>query len=301
MNVSQLSAISANLGTITAGSITSATYTSVAVGASSGRSLVIDGDSSKNIKFYFNTQLSGFIATNLHTSGEDEYLRIQAASGRSFRFRASRIEVNGNFAPDSDNAFTCGTSADRWSDGLFEDITVDDLTVNDSLDKPGGSFKIDHPLKPKTHILRHSFVESPDMMNIYKGRVSVVNGKATITLPDYFEALNMDFEYSLTPIKVLASVCIKEEVKNNKFKIIASEDCDVSWVVYGVRHDRFADENRIIVEEEKEIKNYMYSGYTGEARNRFDQIKGVDTKKRKEKKKSKMKKEKVDYSTVLEI
>jgi len=131
ISVSTLSAITANLGTITAGSITSATYTSVAVGASSGRSCVIDGDSSKNIKFYYNNTLSGYIATSLHTSGEDEYMRIQVDSGRSLRFRESRIECNGDFTPDSDNNYTCGSHSDRWSDGRFEDINVDDLTVND--------------------------------------------------------------------------------------------------------------------------------------------------------------------------
>jgi hypothetical protein len=42
------------------------------------------------------------------------------------------------------------------------------------LSKGGGSFEIDHPLDPENRILRHSFVESPDMMNIYNGNVTVL-------------------------------------------------------------------------------------------------------------------------------
>ena len=130
IDVSLLSAISANMGSITAGKITGGTFISKALGTSSGRSCVIDGDSKKNIKFYHNNTLSGWLATSLHTSGEDEYLRLEVDSGRSLRFRESRIECNGNFTPDSDNDYTCGSSANRWSDGRFEDLNVDDLTVN---------------------------------------------------------------------------------------------------------------------------------------------------------------------------
>jgi len=38
-----------------------------------------------------------------------------------------------------------------------------------TVSKGGGSFKIDHPLDPSNKTLSHSFVESPDMMNIYNG------------------------------------------------------------------------------------------------------------------------------------
>ena len=34
------------------------------------------------------------------------------------------------------------------------------------MSKPGGSFKIDHPVDPACKYLYHSFVESPDMMNV---------------------------------------------------------------------------------------------------------------------------------------
>ncbi len=58
----------------------------------------------------------------------------------------------------------------------------------------GGSFKIDDPIEPSEKYLSHSFVESPDMMNIYNGNV-VTNAKgyAVVTMPEWFEALNQRF------------------------------------------------------------------------------------------------------------
>jgi hypothetical protein len=63
------------------------------------------------------------------------------------------------------------------------------------------SFKIDNPLDPANKYLCHSFVESPDMKNVYDGVVVLDRkGKAEIELPDWFGALNKDFRYQLTAI-----------------------------------------------------------------------------------------------------
>src|SRR6202023_673525 len=72
------------------------------------------------------------------------------------------------------------------------------LSVGGTLSKAAGSFKIDHPLDPENKYLYHSFVESPDMMNIYNGNVVLdANGQAIVQMPDWFEALNQDFRYQL--------------------------------------------------------------------------------------------------------
>ena len=45
------------------------------------------------------------------------------------------------------------------------------VKITGNLEKAGGSFKIDHPLDPANKYLYHSFVESPDMKNVYDGVV----------------------------------------------------------------------------------------------------------------------------------
>ncbi len=127
------------------------------------------------------------------------------------------------------------------------------VEVTGNLSKGGGSFKIDHPLDPANKYLYHSFVESPDMMNIYNGVVALdAQGEAIVTLPDYFDALNRDFRYQLTCIGGFAPVYVAAEIAGNQFKIAGgSPGLKVSWQVTGVRQDAFANKHRIPVEEDK--------------------------------------------------
>jgi hypothetical protein len=130
------------------------------------------------------------------------------------------------------------------------------VSVTGTLSKGAGSFKIDDPIDPENKYLYHSFVESPDMMNIYNGNV-VTDGKgfATITLPPYFEALNKDFRYQLTVVGTFAQAIIKEKVKDNHFVIQTNQpNVEVSWQVTGIRQDGFANAHRIPEEIEKELE-----------------------------------------------
>lgn len=125
--------------------------------------------------------------------------------------------------------------------------------VAGTLSKTAGSFKIDHPLDPDRKWLQHSFVESPDMMNVYNGNVVLDGaGKAVVELPNYFDALNTDFRYQLTPIGGSAPVYIASKVDGNKFGIAGgTPGLEVSWQVTGVRQDAYAKAHRIKVETPK--------------------------------------------------
>jgi hypothetical protein len=125
--------------------------------------------------------------------------------------------------------------------------------VNGTLSKSAGSFKIDHPLDPENKYLVHSFVESPDMMNIYNGNVTTdARGYAVVTLPEWFEVLNTDFRYQLTVIGQFAQAIVAQEIRNNQFVIRTDKpNVKVSWQVTGVRKDPYAQQHRIPVEEWK--------------------------------------------------
>ncbi|OKI37113.1 hypothetical protein A6A29_41145 [Streptomyces sp. TSRI0281] len=125
--------------------------------------------------------------------------------------------------------------------------------VTGALTKGSGGFKIDHPLDPQNKYLLHSFVESPDMLNVYFGNVETDdNGAAVVELPSYFEALNHDFTYHLTSIGQFAQAIVAEEVQENRFSIRTDKpNVKVSWQVTGVRQDPYATRNRIVPEEDK--------------------------------------------------
>lgn len=123
-----------------------------------------------------------------------------------------------------------------------------------TLTKPAGSFEIDHPLDPANKYLYHSFVESPDMMNIYNGNAKLdANGEAWVELPMWFQALNKDYRYQLTPVGAPGpNLYIAEKISNNRFKIAGgTPESEVSWQVTGVRQDVYANKHRIQVEVEK--------------------------------------------------
>ena len=147
--------------------------------------------------------------------------------------------------------------------------TFVNLNVNGTLAKDSGSFRISHPLESKkdTHYLIHSFVESPQANNIYRGKVDLVDGTATVNLDTVstmtsgtFAALNREIHVYTTNESDWDAV--KGSVSGNTLTINcqnASSTATVSWLVIGERQDQhmidtdWTDSNdKVIVEREKE-------------------------------------------------
>ncbi len=180
--------------------------------------------------------------------------------------------LNGNFVPPGFGVVANGGDNDDsltvTGDGLLAMPGFDccgggtglagnfqgDVDVAGNLSKSSGSFKIDDPIDPANKYLYHSFVESPDMMNIYNG-VAVLDsdGTAVVQLPEWFEALNRDYRYQLTAIGAAApNLHIAQEVANHQFSIGGgSAGLKVSWQVTGIRQDAWANAHRIPVEVQK--------------------------------------------------
>ncbi len=148
----------------------------------------------------------------------------------------------------------------KWA-GMFEG----DVWVKGTIEKTAGNFKIDHPLDPENKFLVHSFVESPEMKNIYDG-IAVLDekGEAIVIMPEWFDALNKDFRYQLTCVGGYSQVYIAEEMSGNQFKIAGGRPgLKVSWMVTGVRHDPYAEANPIVVEQQKKEPDkgrYIFPG-----------------------------------------
>jgi hypothetical protein len=137
------------------------------------------------------------------------------------------------------------------------------LGVNGALSKGSGSFRIDHPLKPKTHQLVHSFVESPRAENLYSGMVDLVNGKATVNIDEHsgmtegtYEALNHTRSWSSSNESGYSPV--KCSMDGNILTIECLDPLSSDTVYFEVRGERkdqhmletsWTDENgRVVVE-----------------------------------------------------
>lgn len=147
--------------------------------------------------------------------------------------------------------------------GLFQGNVLmgGHVYIYGSLSKPGGSFRIDHPLDPGNKYLSHSFVESPDMLNVYNGLVQLDDqGAAIVEFPEWFDALNHEFRYQLTPIGSPApGLHVASEIARRSFRIAGgTPKGKVSWQVTGIRKDKWANANRIQVEEDKPSQDRGY-------------------------------------------
>ena len=108
---------------------------------------------------------------------------------------------------------------------------------------------IDDPLDPKNKLLYHSFVESPDVKNIYDGTATLdKSGEAVIALPVYFDALNNNVRYQIKPIGApMPNLYIKEEEHDNRFAVGGgAPGGKISWQITGIRHDPYIEANPII-------------------------------------------------------
>ena len=115
-----------------------------------------------------------------------------------------------------------------------------DVNITGSLSKGSGSFLIDHPDDPLHKTLRHNFVESPENLCLYRGKVHLdENGTATVRMPDYFKSLTKEDEASinLTPVGKPFLVGAEWNEDFSAFTIYGEPNRDVWWTVYADRDD----------------------------------------------------------------
>jgi hypothetical protein len=116
------------------------------------------------------------------------------------------------------------------------------------------NFLIDHPLDPENLYLAHAVVESDQPLNSYSGNTVLDNaGRAQITLPDWFDAVNTDFRYQLTAIGAPAPMLhVESEIQDNAFHIAGGPPgLKVSWNVTARRNDPYLQTHPFEVETAK--------------------------------------------------
>ena len=236
-----------------------------------GDSLRVNGPVIANGTSSFNNiNMGGTLTVPIITGTQAAFSNAITTSGATVN---GNVQVNGNLGVTGNVGSLNATLISGTQGNFSVSVTTPSLTVNGSthitgnlqvdgsVSKAGGTFKIDDPLDPQNKFLYHSFVESPDMKNIYDGTVITdAAGNAEVILPKYFEALNKDYRYQLTPIGQFAQAIISKEISNNTFAIKTDKpNVKVSWQITGIRKDAYAEKHRIIPEVEK----------TGEEKGKF--------------------------------
>ena len=120
------------------------------------------------------------------------------------------------------------------------------LSLGDSSASGGKYFTIDHPANPENKILRHASIESNEILNLYRGTTTFnTDGKAVVTLPDYYDLININPSYQLTAVGAsMPNLFIEREIENGEFIIGGGiPNKKVSWVVTSERNDPYLQQN----------------------------------------------------------
>jgi hypothetical protein len=200
---------------------------------------------------YFAITNSGSSSIGLQVANAGTGDGLHAEGYQGVEGYASVYNGNGTagIAPIGGNAWGIyGSSTSGWA-GVFSG----NVSISGSLSASTKNFRIDHPLDPANKYLYHTSIESPNMLNIYDGVVTLdARGVATVVLPEYMQALNGEFRYQLTCVGGYAPVYVGEEIHENRFTIAGGRPgLKVSWQVTGIRHDAYATAHPSPVEVEK--------------------------------------------------
>ena len=147
-----------------------------------------------------------------------------------------------------DSTTNCTNRYGVYIENSTDNLLGGDLTLGGSLTANGGKpFRIAHPLVglSTTKDLVHTAIEGPQVDNLYRGKVDLVNGTATVNLDTKsgmtegtFVALNRDVQCFTTNETGWTNV--KGSVTGNQLTIIAQENTctdTISWMVIGERQD----------------------------------------------------------------
>ena len=120
------------------------------------------------------------------------------------------------------------------------------VNVPGAFSKGSGSFVIDHPLKPDTHQLVHSFAESNDTLLLYRGSAEIVDGWSTVALDDYIGMTEGTFDALVRNSQVWVSNDTGWELVRGSVEegvlVLESQDPTatgvlVHWLIAGERQD----------------------------------------------------------------
>ncbi len=132
-----------------------------------------------------------------------------------------------------------------------------------TFDGASKSFLIDHPDDPYNKVLRHYCIESPEVLNVYRGTVELdETGEATIEMPDYFKNLVDEDGATVHPTPVGRPFMVGYEWNQDHLSFILYGDPgrEVSYLVYAERNDPAIEFFRKPVVESKDSSNKYRKG-----------------------------------------
>jgi hypothetical protein len=177
---------------------------------------------------------------------------VRGVVGLSSLANANSIGINGQYIGggniDAIGTLGLANSNAGWGYGIVGQANWRGVHSQGNFSATGTkAFQIDHPADPENKFLLHYCMESPEVLNLYRGTVTLdANGEAYIEMPEYFHLININFSYQLTPVgAAMPGLFVAEEIDaNGKFKVSGgAANKKVSWVVYAERNDKWVQQH----------------------------------------------------------
>jgi hypothetical protein len=188
---------------------------------------------------------TGTIYARFQNTGGASYIGLDNSAGGAFGTGAAYALVS--YVPTGrviENMVNGATITTVSSTGL---AVTGALSCTGALSKGSGSFRIEHPLPEKsaTHQLVHSFIEGPQADLIYRGKVVLVDGKASVNIDSAAIMTEGTFEVLCRDVQCFTTnetgwTAVRGKVTGNILTIEAKDaDCtdEISWMVIGERQD----------------------------------------------------------------
>ena len=179
-------------------------------------------------------------------------------------------EACGTFRGGNDGATTLLSFQNSSAAQTGKITNSGNLTLTGSITKGSGSFRIPHPVESKkdSHYLVHSFIEGPQADLIYRGKVTLSSGSATVNIDTVSGITAGTFILLCRDVQCFTTnetgwTAIKGSVSGNILTITAESDSctdTISWMVVGERKDPHMistswtdDDGHVVVEPEVEV------------------------------------------------
>ena len=193
----------------------------------SGSTITVQGD----IKATNNMYAAGFI-------NAPQFNGKVSDGGGAYIQNGSVIGVN-SIAVQGAGLYPTNGGTVNANHAIFFDYAGTNATFTGTMSATTKNFVIDHPLKDGYQLV-HSSLEGPEVGVFYRGSAKLVNGRAIVALPDYFDALTRDHTATeLLTAKGSAPFLLSYDRFDEKSFVVhgAQADGEFDWEVKATRAD----------------------------------------------------------------
>lgn len=170
------------------------------------------------------------------------------------------LQLSSSYDTSVNSTFSAPTQIDMKINNV-SDVNINNLGLNASVK----NFEINHPLLDN-HRLRHTCVETPQVVNMYHGKCVLKDGMNVINLDQHF---NMT-EGTFNAINKNVFVCtsnetdfdkVKGNVSSNLLTIISKNTTSIAtiaWNVFGIRNDTIMNNSSLLDTSGNYVTEYKF-------------------------------------------